>query len=130
MNRQPFEACPQLDTCSVNACPLDPERHASHPDDPEQRCTAHRAVRERIAIAFGFASGWARTPREVKADAARARWLALPEEERARRSAGLLAAPPRKRVPGFDGQVQGDAIPESDAAGQDPSAPNPPSAEP
>jgi hypothetical protein len=95
---EPFEACPQFDACSVNDCPLDPAAelhggsHFSRKDDPETRCRAHRSTRESVAVAFGYSRDWARTHREVRRDAKRAAWLALPLEERESRLKKLEAA--------------------------------------
>jgi len=79
---RPVELCPRFDSCSVNACPLDPdsELHGGPcialDDDPETRCMAHRATRESIAVQCGYPAEWARTKREIRRDANRARMMA------------------------------------------------------
>lgn len=95
MRMRPVELCSRFESCSVNACPLDPDS-ALHggpcialDDDPETRCTATRAARERVAVQCGYSAAWARTEREIRRDAAKARWNALPAEERDRRTATL-----------------------------------------
>ena len=126
---EPFESCPQFESCSVNDCPLDPAAelhggsHFSRKDDPETRCKAHRKSRERVAIAFGYAPDWARTRREVRRDAKRAAWLALPLEERERRLKALTAKRPKSSAsdpdPDFDGDLPDDPGSEGgDSGGQ------------
>jgi hypothetical protein len=89
----PYRDCPQYDRCSCNDCPLDP-RSATHGGDRvalegEDPCSAQRKTREKVAMQHGYPAEWARLKRELKADGKRAAWMALPEEERARRMARL-----------------------------------------
>lgn len=91
----PYEECPQFEGCSVNRCPLDPavEVREQLANDPETRCGTRRSTRERIAAKYVDILPWqGLTPREQRKERARARWLALPDEERARRVARLESA--------------------------------------
>lgn len=88
---QPFEKCPQFESCSCNDCPLDPLAalhgggRLSLPDDKRQECVATRATREAIAVACGYPVAWGWLAKEARRERARVRWLALPAEERQRR---------------------------------------------
>ena len=58
---EPHRACPRYDTCSVNACPLDPEIgiRASDPGDRELRCPlGKRARRSLFASLPPAAQAW------------------------------------------------------------------------
>ncbi len=94
MTRQPFESCPRFEGCSCNVCPLDP-LSALHGGPRvalpgEETCRASQAAREAVAVAYGYPAAWGWLPREARRDRARARWLALPPEERERRRGRLV----------------------------------------
>jgi len=109
----PNEDCPGFDSCSVNKCPLS-LRYAelgtvladkNGRGDPETRCLARRKTRETIAAKYpGLLANGGLLDREVRRDErkrkARVRWQALPEEEKARRKAGLAEARQKTRRSG------------------------------
>jgi hypothetical protein len=92
-----FMSCPRYDLCSANDCPLDPAAalHGGprHHEPDEEACRASRRTRERGATAHGLPAGFALLPHEREREARRARWEALPPEERVRRAAGLWRGP-------------------------------------
>jgi hypothetical protein len=93
---QPFESCPRFERCSCNDCPLDP-MSAMHGGPRlalrgEERCRASRVAREAVAVAHGHPAAWGWVPREIRREVRRARWLALPAEERERRREALALA--------------------------------------
>jgi hypothetical protein len=51
---EPYRDCPQFERCSVNVCPLDPDRDLrTHcVDDPETRCKVRPTVLREIAAAY------------------------------------------------------------------------------
>jgi len=118
-----FESCGLFAECSCNVCPLDPASvlHGGPRValDGEERCRSRRSAREAVAVAAGYPPTWARLPREVNRDKRRAAWLALPEEERARRE-GVLRARLAKLNPDSGGSVAGDRAPEGQDTGDHP----------
>mgnify|MGYP001600835990 FL=1 len=130
---EPFESCSRFEICSVNDCPLDPgatlhaesgkQGRSSIPGDPETRCRAHRSTRESVAVAYGYSPEWARTHREVRRDAKRARWLALPLDVRESRLKARTAMRPKSSAsdpdPDFDTDLPDDPGSEGgDSGGQ------------
>ena len=51
---EPFRDCPLFERCSVNVCPLDPDRNLrTHcTDDPETKCKARLTVIREIAASY------------------------------------------------------------------------------
>ncbi len=99
----PVDECPRSGgryCCSVNKCPLDPgykELYAVD-GDPETVCKARRKTREAIAARYpGILPNGGLTDAEIASDKrklkAKARWNALPEEEKARRLIPFKAKP-------------------------------------
>ena len=60
MSNQPFEQCPNFEICSVNVCPLDPNRDKcfTHPTDPEKACTLDKTTRIQIATKYPTLIPW------------------------------------------------------------------------
>jgi len=120
----PF-SCPRYSSCACNDCPLDgmAAMHGGtrHALDNEKPCRAHRATRETIAAKHGLPAGFALLPRERKRDASRARWEALPPEERERRKAGLW----RGRGPVLTGVGEGTSAGRADVAPDAPRSEDP-----
>ena len=89
---QPYQECPQYDTCSVNNCPLHPDypNLPTCPQDPEKVCKTRRSSREAIAARYpGVLRFNGLLRKDIRRDMARERWNALPAEEKARRIAKL-----------------------------------------
>lgn len=78
---KPYEECPQFDSCSCNACPLDPA--GLHALPGEEPCRATRRTRVAIAERYGMAG---LTQREIVRDQrrakAKARFEAMTPEQR------------------------------------------------
>src|SRR5262245_10590444 len=83
MIQYPARSCPQFDSCSAPACPLDPEAEVRDvlPGDPE--CGPRRSVRERIAAKYqADLLPWrGLLPRERAKDARKAAWAAVPDSD-------------------------------------------------
>lgn len=101
----PFNECPQFQSCSCNQCPLDPlmlERQVL-PADREQRCHAQRSTRVVIAAKYPELPRHGLTLAEVARDkrraAAKARFEALPTEQRAALVARLKKHRPSESSP-------------------------------
>ncbi|MBU0606974.1 MAG: hypothetical protein KKI08_03770, partial [Armatimonadetes bacterium] len=102
-HKQPYHYCPRYMNCSVNACPLDSEfwDHPSSPDDPERVCHTRKSTRlalvaELRAEGNPFVDQLPFAGLTAAEDAGRRKaeaFAALPEEERARRTAGLIPFP-------------------------------------
>lgn len=91
--KHPEEECAFFETCDVQCCPLyfDVERMRSIEID-EKGCRARKKTREDIADRYGIASKGrllSELTAEKRSVIAKARWEALPEEEKAQRRAML-----------------------------------------
>ena len=84
--------CPQFELCSVNDCPLADGFFQCLPEDPETECKARISTRQAIAKKYNLSNGGL-TRREIlrekRRQASKARWDALPEEEKQKRIANL-----------------------------------------
>jgi hypothetical protein len=51
---EPYRDCPSFERCSVNVCPLDPDRNlrTHDPDDPESKCKIRPTVVRDIASGY------------------------------------------------------------------------------
>lgn len=60
MSPTPQQECPRWERCSVNHCPLDPDRdtHLAHPKDNKRVCRMERQVRQKIAVKFPDILPW------------------------------------------------------------------------
>ena len=84
----PYLECPQFEGCSVNDCPLADGQFSNLPIDAETECKARISTRQAIGTKHGLTNGGL-THKELKREERRARWNALPEEEKQKRLAGL-----------------------------------------
>ncbi len=102
--RLPYEECSRFDVCSCNNCPLDPESRVATlltdkdrgskraPLEGEERCRARRRQRAEIAAKYPtLLPLGGLLPKDVRKDRGRARWNALPIEEKERRRAAFKA---------------------------------------
>ena len=87
---QPFEECPQFESCSCNVCPLDPDVASKVALPAEEQCGARRSTRVAIAarhplelLPMGGLTA-AEVARDKRRAAAKTRWEALSPEQRAR----------------------------------------------
>jgi len=49
---QPYEECPQFDTCSCNNCPLDPDIAERIVLTGEEKCETRKRTRARIGVKY------------------------------------------------------------------------------
>jgi hypothetical protein len=104
---EPYRACPRYETCSVNACPFDPEikLRASDPGDRELRCPLGKKARRSIFSSLPPAAR-ARLPFEglheaefKRREAARRQAATLSPEARAKMLERLRRTQFRPRTP-------------------------------
>ena len=104
---EPFRACPRFETCSVNACPLDPEIgiRAADPGDRELRCPLGKRARRSLFASLPPAAQ-ARLPFEglyeaefKRREAARRQAATLTPEARAKLLERLRRTQFRPRTP-------------------------------
>ena len=92
---KPYRECPRFSRCSVNHCPLGPDKDKRVDLPGEPRCTLGKKRRMAIAAQYPDLLPWkGLRPRELSGMRA---WEALPEEEKQRRRQVVALARRAKR---------------------------------